>query len=99
MRRLPLDVDAADASVNVYFLCDLEKILGIFGDRGYRAAQLEAGTMGGRLYIGAYAQGMAASGLTFFDDEVVSFFGPRAKGKDVMFLVILGIRKSRKSVS
>lgn len=90
---------AADASVNVYFLCDLEKILGAFGDRGYRAAQLEAGVMGGKLYLGAYAQRLAASGLTFFDDEVVSFFEPRAQGKEVMFLVLLGRRKSLKSRS
>jgi hypothetical protein len=27
---------------------------------------------------------------------VVSFFGPRAKGKEVMFLVLLGSRKSLK---
>lgn len=86
---------AADASVNVYFLCELEQILTVFGDRGYRAAQLEAGVMGGRLYLGAYAQGLAASGLTFYDDEVISFFGPHAQGKEVMFLMLLGRRKSR----
>ncbi len=86
---------AADASVNVYFLSDLEKVLGAFGDRGYRAAQLEAGVMGGKVYLGAYAQRLAASGLTFFDDEVISFFEPHAKGKEVMFLVLLGHRKFR----
>ena len=90
---------AADASVNVYFLSDLEKILGAFGNRGYRAAQLEAGVMGGKVYLGAYAQGLAASGLTFYDDEVISFFEPHAKGKEVMFLTLLGHRKSRRARS
>jgi len=90
---LGLDQDlAADASVNVYFLSDLGKVLCAFGDRGYRAAQLEAGVLGGKLYLGAYAQRLAASGLTFYDDEVISFFGPHAKGKEVMFLVLLGRR-------
>ncbi|MEE9273817.1 MAG: SagB/ThcOx family dehydrogenase [bacterium] len=93
--HLGLDQElAADASVSVYFLSDLEKVLHAFGDRGYRAAQLEAGVMGGKLYLGAYAQGLAASGLTFYDDEVISFFGPRAHGKEVMFLMLLGRRMS-----
>ena len=81
---------AADASVNVYFLSGLEAVLERYGNRGYRMAQMEASIMGGRLYLGAYAQGLGASGLTFFDDEVVEFFSPHAAGKSVMFLVALG---------
>ena len=80
----------ADASVNVFFLADLQPILERFGSRGYRAAQLEASMMGGRLYLAAYAQGLGATGLTFFDDDVTRFFSPHAAGKSVMFLVALG---------
>ncbi len=81
---------AADASVNVYFLADLHAALERYGNRGYRMSQLEAAIMGGRLYLGAYAQGLGATGLTFFDDEVTEFFSPHAQGKSVMFLVALG---------
>ena len=80
----------ADCSVNVYFLADLNRALARFGNRGYRAAQLEAAIMGGRLYLGAYAQRLGASGLTFFDDDVTEFFSPDAAGKSVMFLIALG---------
>jgi SagB-type dehydrogenase family enzyme len=80
----------ADCSVNVYFLADLRDALARFGNRGYRAAQLEAAVMGGKLYLGAYAQRLGASGLTFFDDDVTSFFSPHAAGKSVMFLIALG---------
>ena len=80
----------ADAAVNVYSLCDLARVLPRFGNRGYRAAQLEGGITGGRLYLAAYAQRFGASGLTFFDDEVTEFFSPHAAGKSVMFLVALG---------
>jgi hypothetical protein len=80
----------ADASVNVYFLADLGQILARFGNRGYRAAELEAGIMGGKLYLAGYAQRLGASGLTFFDDDVTEFFSPHAAGKSVMFLVALG---------
>jgi len=81
---------AADAAVNVYALCSLPAVLEHFGNRGYRAAQLEGGIAGGRMYLAAYAQGFGATGLTFFDDEVTEFFSPHAAGKSVMFLVALG---------
>jgi SagB-type dehydrogenase family enzyme len=81
---------AADASVNVYFLCDLPLLLERYGNRGYRAAQLEAGIVAGRLYLAAYGLGFGATGLTFFDDEVSDFFSPHAAGKSVMFLIAMG---------
>ena len=80
----------ADASVDIFFLADLHKILAAFGNRGYRAAQLEAGLIGGKLYLAAYAQRLGASGLTFYDDDVVNFFAPHAKGKSAIFLVAIG---------
>jgi SagB-type dehydrogenase family enzyme len=80
----------ADASVDVFFLADLHKIVATYGNRGYRATQLEAGILGGKLYLAAYAQNLGASGLTFYDDDVVNFFSPHAKGKSAIFLVALG---------
>ena len=80
----------ADASVDVFFLADLPKILAAYGNRGYRAAQLEAGILGGNLYLAAYTQKFGATGLTFYDDDVTNFFAPHAKGKSAIFLVALG---------
>ena len=80
----------ADASVNIYYLTDLERICGRFGDRGYRAAQLEGGILGGRAYLASYALGLGATGLTFIDDDVIKFFSPDAAGKSVMFLMAVG---------
>jgi nitroreductase len=89
----------ADCSVNVYLLADLKNILERFGNRGYRAAQLEAAIMGGKLYLAAYAQRLGASGLTFFDDDVTEFFSPHAAGKSVMFLIAVGKSVKRKRVN
>lgn len=89
----------ADCSVNVYFLSDLDRALRRFGNRGYRAAQLEASVMGGKLYLAAYAQRLGASGLTFFDDDVTEFFSPHAAGKSVMFLVALGKSAKKKGLN
>ena len=44
----------------------------------------------GRLYLGAYAQNLGATGLTFYDDEVVRFFSPHAAGQDAIFVTALG---------
>jgi SagB-type dehydrogenase family enzyme len=80
----------ADASVDIYSMTDLQAVLERYGNRGYRAAQLEAGIIGGKLYLSAYAQRLGASGLTFFDDDVTRFFSPHADNKSVMFLLALG---------
>ena len=95
--HLALDQDlAADASVNIYFMAGLGRILDGLGNRGYRAAQLEAAVCAGRMYLAAYAQRLGATGLTFYDDQVTDFFSPHAMGKSVMFLVAVG-NKARKS--
>jgi SagB-type dehydrogenase family enzyme len=86
----------ADACVDVFFLADLTRILGRYGNRGYRAVQLEAGAIGGKLYLAAYAQHLGGTGLTFFDDDVIEFFSPHAKGKSAIFLVAIGKPLKRK---
>jgi SagB-type dehydrogenase family enzyme len=88
---------SADAAVDIFFLADLRPILQRFGNRGYRAAQLEAGILGGKLYLGAYAQWLGATGLTFFDDDVTRFFSPHAEGKSAIFLVAVGNSAKRHS--
>ncbi|MGB6631203.1 MAG: SagB/ThcOx family dehydrogenase [Terriglobales bacterium] len=80
----------ADAAVDIFFLADLRLIFDRLGNRGYRAVQLEAGILGGKLYLAAYAQHLGATGLTFYDDDVIRFFSPHAEGKSAIFLVALG---------
>jgi SagB-type dehydrogenase family enzyme len=79
-----------DAAADVFFLAGLDRILDIFGNRGYRATQLEAGILGGRMYLAAYALRLGATGLTFFDDDVTKFFSPHSAGKSAIFLIALG---------
>jgi SagB-type dehydrogenase family enzyme len=86
----------ADACVDIFFLADLRRILERYGNRGYRAVQLEAGAIGGRIYLAAYAQHLGATGLTFFDDDVIDFFSPHAKDKSAIFLLAIGKPLKRK---
>ena len=81
----------ADASAVVFFMSDLERVFRRFGNRGYRAAQMEAGILGGKMYLCAHSLGLGASGLTFYDDDVTDFFSPHSEGKSTMFVVALGV--------
>ncbi len=80
----------ADACVDIFFLADLKRILEQYGNRGYLAVQVEAGAIGGRIYLATYAQHLGATGLTFFDDDVIDFFSPHARDKSAIFLLAIG---------
>ena len=88
----------ADASAVVYFMAPLDQVLERYGNRGYRAAQLEAGIRVGNVYLSAHSLGLGATGMTFYDDEVTEFFSPHAENKNVMFLVAVGAIHERNLV-
>jgi SagB-type dehydrogenase family enzyme len=81
----------SDASVVFFLMTDLRRVLNDLGDRGYRAAQFEAGIRAGKIYLSAYALGIGASGSTFYDDAVTEFFSPHAKGMSTMIAVGIGV--------
>jgi SagB-type dehydrogenase family enzyme len=78
------------SSATVFLMADLHATLEGMAARGYRAAQLEAGIVAGKVYLGAYAHRFGATGLTFYDDEVERFFAPDAEGKSCMLVVAVG---------
>ena len=86
-----------DAAATLFFLAPLDTILAVWGERGYRLANLQAGIAGGRAYLAAYALGFGATGLTFYDAEVVRFFAPHARGLDAIFVTALGRGGSTRS--
>ena len=81
----------ADASAVAFFMADLEEIFQRYGNRGYRVAQLEAGIIGGNVYLCSHSLGLGATGMTFYDDDVTDFFSPHANGKSLMFLAATGV--------
>lgn len=78
------------SSATVFLMADLRMTLERLGARGYRTAQLEAGTVAGKVVLGAYAHRFGATGLTFYDDEVERFFSPDGAGKSCMLVVAVG---------
>jgi hypothetical protein len=65
------------AAAVTFAMADLDAVLDRHGNRGYRAAQLEAGIRIGRVYLGAFARGLGATASTFYDDEVTAFLAPK----------------------
>jgi SagB-type dehydrogenase family enzyme len=89
----------ADCSALICYMADLERVLDALGNRGYRDAHLEAGILGGRAYLAAYALGRGASGLTFYDDDTTRFFSPQAAGKSPLLMVAIGEPRSQRSAT
>jgi SagB-type dehydrogenase family enzyme len=84
-----------DASVTLFLMADLGSALARFGNRGYRVAQLEAGIIGGKIYVASYSLRRGATGLTFYDDDVTEFFSPHAAGKSCMLVLSVGVPRKR----
>jgi SagB-type dehydrogenase family enzyme len=77
-----------DAAYTTFLAADLERLVATAGDRAYRAAHLEAGVAAERLQLAAFCANAGASGLTFFDEEVRTFF---ATSKWPMLTVAVGV--------
>jgi SagB-type dehydrogenase family enzyme len=85
---------AARAAATHFVLADLEQALAARGNRAYRALQLEAGIVAGRLYLAAYARRLGATGLTFYDDDVARFF---TGGTELQPLLCVALGPSRRA--
>lgn len=81
----------ADCSAMIVYMGDLERILASLGNRGYRDAHLEAGLLGGRAYLAAYALERGATGLTFYDEDTSKFFEPHAAGMSPLLIIAVGV--------
>jgi SagB-type dehydrogenase family enzyme len=75
-----------DSAYTVFHCTDVAAILESVGARGYRAAQLEAGIVSGRLGLASFALGFGATALTFVDDEVAALLGA-----DCMLVTAVGV--------
>jgi SagB-type dehydrogenase family enzyme len=67
-----------DSAYTAFHAVDLDRLLSGLGARGYRAAQLEAGIVSGRLSLAAFTLGVGATGLTFYDGATSRHFDSRA---------------------
>ncbi len=57
---------------------------------------MDVAVVGGKIYLGAYAHRLGATGLTFYDDEVTDFFSPHVPGQSAIFLTAVGVPAKRR---
>jgi SagB-type dehydrogenase family enzyme len=81
----------ARAAAVLFLMADLDRVLAALGNRGYRAAHLEAGIVAGRLQVGAFALGWGATCSTFYDDDVTRAVAPE-RGDSPLLCVAIGHR-------
>ena len=66
---------AGDGAFTTFHFADLDRVTSALGPRGYRAAQIEGGYTLERLHLAAYASEIGATGLTFYDADVLALCG------------------------
>jgi SagB-type dehydrogenase family enzyme len=82
---------AGNACVAFSMVADLERAARAHGNRGYRYAHFEAGAMGQRLYLGAEALGLGATGIgAFFDGEVHRYLSLDSSERQVVYHFAIG---------
>ena len=82
---------AGNACVAFSMIADIERAVRAHGDRGYRYVHFEAGAIGQRLYVGAEALGLAATGIgAFYDDAVHDYLNLAPEDGQVVYHFAVG---------
>ncbi len=79
-----------DAAAVVFHTADLQRAVGIYGDRVYRYLHMDAGHLGQRLNLAAIHLNLGVSGIGgFFDDQVNEVLGI-PEDEAVLYITTLG---------
>ena len=82
---------AGNACVAFSMIADIQRAVRAHGDRGYRYVHFEAGAIGHRLYVGAEALGLAATGIgAFYDDLVHEYLNLTSEQRQVVYHFAVG---------
>jgi len=82
---------AGNACVAFSMIGDLNRAARAHGDRGYRHVHFEAGAIGQRLYLGAEALGLGATGIgAFYDEEVHRYLRVTPEQGQVVYHFAIG---------
>jgi len=82
-----------NAALQAVFMIDFDSFDTALGDRGYRAALLDAGRLGHRLYLAAESLGLGACGVGAFYDEEASELLGLPGGTGLAYVVAVGPSK------
>ena len=82
-----------DSGVAIIMTIDLERFGYPDADRGYRYAAMDAGMLGGRLYLQTVALGLGCTGIgAFFDNEVSHWIDVSPTKELVVYTAAIGVK-------
>ena len=83
-----------DADAALVMTVDLQRLGHPDGDRGYRYAGLNAGMLGGRVYLQTTGLELGCCGIgAYFDDEVSDLIGVSPEKELVIYMAAIGARE------
>ena len=91
MAHICLDQEwLAQASLQFFFVTNLDRLEQVCGPRGYRYAMITAGRLGHRLYLGATALGLGCCGIGAFYDREAAELLELNEASAMLYLVAVG---------
>ncbi len=82
----------ADSAATVFLFIDLDAVLEMYGNRGYRIAHIQSGIIGEFIYLAARSLGVCCTGIgAFYDDEVLRFFGYDPTKWQILYVLTCGM--------
>jgi SagB-type dehydrogenase family enzyme len=97
--KLLFQPEFSDAAALLILTSWFSKLKFKYGERGYRYAFLDAGHVGGHMYLIAACLNLACCGICgFYDDEVNSLIGVDGLDESAIYLIALGQKSSETSM-
>lgn len=81
---------ARDAAAILFHTATLDRVVEVFGDRGYRYLSLDAGHIGQRLNIAAVRMGLGASGIGGYYDDQANTLLELDANEAIIYMTCLG---------
>jgi SagB-type dehydrogenase family enzyme len=82
---------ASDSAFAIVYTADMEKLVSVYGDRGYRYACLDCGLIGERVQLWAVHRELGSSGIGGYYDDLANELLELPLAHGVLYLTVVGV--------
>lgn len=82
---------ASDCAFAVVYTADMEALVALYGDRGYRYACMDCGMVGERIQLWAGHRGLGSSGIGGYYDDLANTLLDLPLTHGVLYLTVVGV--------
>jgi SagB-type dehydrogenase family enzyme len=82
---------AADCAFALVYTADMERLVSVYGDRGYRYACLDCGLIGERVQLWAVHRELGSSGIGGYYDDLANELLELPLSHGVLYLTVVGV--------